>query len=71
MRKESDIKYQNGPFFVLAVGRKGFEVYREGPTTAVRVACIGDGPPPFLGLTRAIAVCDDRAELWGWDREQA
>lgn len=57
---ECDIKYENGEFWVLDVGDRGFEVYRSGITHSTRVASIGRGQSPQLGLTRAIAEADRR-----------
>jgi hypothetical protein len=60
---ESDILYENPTHWVLAVGSKGFEVYRKTITHSVRCASIGHGPAPQLGLTRALAEADRRHAL--------
>jgi hypothetical protein len=57
---ESDIKYETRGFFVLDVGAKGFEVLENRGTHSVRVASIGAGPGPALGVERAIAEADRR-----------
>jgi len=42
---------------------KGFyEVYKNGPTVATRVASIGEGPGPNLGLSRAISEANKRSK---------
>lgn len=56
-----DIKYETPNFWVLDVGRKGYEVYRNGATCSVRVASIGHGTS--LGLPRAIAEADKREAI--------
>lgn len=56
---ESDILYQNNDCWVKSAGAKGYEVYRAGATHATRIASIGHGAAH--GLTRAIAICDERA----------
>jgi hypothetical protein len=58
----SDIKHETRSFFVLAVS-KGFEVMEKRGTHSARVASIGNGPAPSLGITRAIAECDRRQAL--------
>lgn len=58
MYKESDIAYEKGQFWVLNLGSKGFEVYKNGITHSTRCAVIG-----FLGqngLDRAILEIDRR-----------
>lgn len=66
--KESEILYENGPFWVKAAefgtGRlrpksKGYEVYKNGVTHAKRVAIIGFAGEK--GLARAKAEADKRA----------
>lgn len=60
----SDVKHETHDFWVLDVGKRGFEVYRKGGTASTRVACIGRGEAPNLGLGRAISECARRqAEL--------
>lgn len=54
------IVYETANHYVLAVGPRGFEVYRNGTTAAVKVASVGHGDGPRLGLTRAIAECERR-----------
>jgi hypothetical protein len=56
----ADILHETRDFWVSDAGKRGFEVYRNGATASVRVACIGHGPAPNLGLQRAIAECDKR-----------
>lgn len=58
--REQDIKHETADFWVLAVGPKGFEVYQTGITHSTRVASIGHGEAPALGLARAIAEADKR-----------
>jgi hypothetical protein len=59
-----DIKHETHDFWVLDVRARGFEVYRKGCTHSTRVASIGPGPAPRLGIERAIAECERRqAEL--------
>lgn len=55
-----NILHQNGSFSVRKAA-KGYEVYRDEGVASTRVASIGDGPAPRLGITRAIAECDRRA----------
>ena len=58
MYKESDIAYEKGQFWVLNLGSKGFEVYKNGITHSTRCAIIG-----FTGkngLDRAILEIDRR-----------
>lgn len=57
---EKVIRYETPNFWVKDVGVRGFEVYKTGLVVSTRVACIGHGPAPRLGLTRAIAECDRR-----------
>ncbi|MBK6616237.1 hypothetical protein [Ottowia sp.] len=57
---ENDIKHETDNFWVLAVGRRGFEVYVSGCTHSTRVASIGNGDRPGLGLKGAIAEADRR-----------
>lgn len=57
---EDDIKHETAHFWVLDVGRRGYEVYRSGATHSTRVACVGRGPGPRLGLERAIAEAERR-----------
>lgn len=63
MYAERDIKHETARFFVLAVGEKGFQVLRKGPTCSTVVARIGNGAAPNLGLTRAIAECERRESI--------
>ena len=63
--REEDIKHETENFFVLEEGAKGYEVYRKGITHATRVASIGHGPAPQLGLTRAREECARREGLLG------
>jgi hypothetical protein len=58
MYKESDIAYEKGPFWVLNLKVKGFEVYRTGITHSTRCAQIGFTGDE--GLKRAIAEIDRR-----------
>jgi hypothetical protein len=58
MYKESDIAYEKGPFWVLNLKAKGFEVYRTGITHSTRCARIGFTGAE--GLKRAIAEIDRR-----------
>lgn len=60
---EDDIKYETEHFWVLDVGPRGYEVYRSGLTHSTRVASIGPGRGPRLGLERAIAEADRRERL--------
>ena len=46
--------------YVRSVGKRGFEVYRNGAVCAERVACIGNGPAPRLGIERAKLEADRR-----------
>lgn len=39
--KESDIAFELGDFWVLNLGSKGFEVYKNGITHSTRCAIIG------------------------------
>lgn len=57
----SDIKYETRSFFVLSVGDRGFEIYKTGPTAAVRVGRVGNGE--LLGLKRAIQETNRRQAL--------
>lgn len=64
MYREQDIEHETENFWVLNVGKRGFEVYRKGTTHSTRCAQIGNGPGPNLGIERAIAECNRReAEL--------
>lgn len=56
--KLSDVRHETKDFYVIDVGRKGYEVYRTGITHSTRVASIGLGAT--LGLPRAIAECERR-----------
>lgn len=51
-----NILYDVGTHFVIDAGKKGFEVYRNGPTAATRCASIGRS----LGLQRAKLEADKR-----------
>jgi hypothetical protein len=64
MYKLSDIVYetQSKRFWVLSVGEKGYEVYRVDGTHSVKVASIGRGKGPQLGLERAKAEADKRED---------
>ena len=53
--------YQNGRCWVTDTG-KWFEVWEDGVTASKRVASIGYGPAPRLGLCRAKFECDRRAD---------
>ena len=53
MIKESDIVYETARHWVLNLGAKGFEVYRNGLTHSTRCAVIGFTGPK--GLERAKA----------------
>lgn len=57
-----DVVYETRSFWVLAVGDRGFEVYKSGATHSTKVAAIGhirvEGQD--LGLPRAIAECERR-----------
>ena len=46
MYKESQIAYEKGPYWVLNLGLKGFEVYKTGITHSTRCAVIG-----YQGIT--------------------
>jgi hypothetical protein len=58
--KEEDIKAETANFWVLSVGDRGFEVYQTGVTASTRVACIGRGEGPRLGLDGAVAEMNRR-----------
>jgi hypothetical protein len=58
----SDIRYETRSFFVLAVP-KGFEVLEKRGTHSVRVASVGNGPAPSLGIVRARAEANRRQAL--------
>jgi len=58
MYKESDIAYEKGQFWVLNLGSKGFEVYKNGLTHSTRCAVIGFQGQN--GLDRAIVEIDRR-----------
>lgn len=60
MYKLSDIAYETHDFWVLSVGARGYEVMRKGATGSYRVASIGNGPAPRLGIERAKAEADRR-----------
>lgn len=55
--------YETAHFWVRDAGSKGFEVYRNGATASTKVASIGHGPAPNLGLARAIAEANRREEI--------
>ena len=61
MYKESDIAYEKGCFWVLNLGSKGFEVYKNGLTHSTRCAVIGFSGQN--GLDRAILEIDRRLSL--------
>jgi hypothetical protein len=50
------------PNFYVAEAKKGFEVYRNGPTAATRVAFVGTAGTYFSALYRAMAECDRREQ---------
>lgn len=51
MTREEDIAYEEGPYWVLDLGKKGYEVYKNDVTHSKRVARIGfDGS---VGLIKA------------------
>ena len=58
MYKESDIAYEKGQFWVLNLGSKGFEVYKNGITHSTRCAVIGFSGQN--GLDRAIVEINRR-----------
>ena len=58
MYKESDIAYEKGPFWVLNLKSKGFEVYKTGISYSTRCAIIGYTGDK--GLARAIAEIERR-----------
>ncbi|PNG50260.1 MULTISPECIES: hypothetical protein [unclassified Variovorax] len=62
MYQLNQIKHETANFWVLDVGRKGFEVYQTGLTHSTRVASIGRATEqcPNLGLPRAIRECERR-----------
>lgn len=55
---EAQIAYEKGEYWVLNLGKKGFEVYRNGITHSTRCAVIGF--QGGTGLSRAIAEIDRR-----------
>ncbi len=57
---EADIKHETANFWVLGVGKRGFEVYVSGCTHSTLVASVGLGDRPGLGLSGAIAEADRR-----------
>lgn len=69
MVRPEDILHETAHFWVLAVGKKGFEVYRTGLTHSTRVARIGHATEqsPHLGLPRAIQECERRERLLAKD----
>lgn len=56
----SKILYQNSNHYVIKTERGNFEVYRNEGCAAVRVAIVGKGDAPNLGIARAIRECDRR-----------
>ena len=58
MYKESDIAYEKGQFWVLNLGSKGFEIYKNGLTHSTRCAVIGFSGQN--GLDRAIVEINRR-----------
>ena len=56
--KETQIAYEKADFWVLNLGLKGFEVYRDGITHSTRCAIIGYQGEN--GLSRAIAEIERR-----------
>lgn len=66
MMSESDILYENGKYWVCRVRHPKsknyyYEVIRNMTTHGEVCATIGDGAGPQLGIERAIAECDKRA----------
>lgn len=61
MYKESDIAYEKGPFWVLNIKAKGFEVYKTGISYSTRCAIIGYTGDK--GLARAIAEIERRLAI--------
>ena len=61
MYKESDIAYEKGCYWVLKLGSKGFEVYKNGLTHSTRCAVIGFSGQN--GLDRAILEIDRRLSI--------
>lgn len=59
--KLSDIVHETDGYFVLAVGARGFEVYRKTSTHSERCAQIGFKGQ--RGLDRAIEECNRREEM--------
>ena len=57
---EKQIAFENGPYWVLDLGPKGFEVYRIGITHSIRCAIIGY--PGSKGLERAKVEINRRIE---------
>ena len=57
---EDQIKYETTDYWVLEVGPRGYEVYESGLTHSTKVASIGLGDGPTLGLERAIKEADRR-----------
>ena len=55
---EAQIAYEKADFWVLNLGKKGFEVYKNGITHSTRCAIIGYQGEN--GLNRAIAEIDRR-----------
>lgn len=67
----TDIRHETRDFFVLSVGDKGFEVYKTGCGAAVKVASIGNGPAPDLGIERAIRECKRRQAIADFQHDKA
>lgn len=61
MYKELDIAYEKGPYWVLNMGLKGFEIYKTGITHSTRCAVIGYQNQK--GLDRSIAEIDRRLRM--------
>lgn len=59
MKKESDILYERGDFWVCKNTRGDFEVYQHGATHSTRVAVVGHSFPN--AFERAKSEADKRA----------
>lgn len=55
------IRHETRNFWVLDVGRRGYEVHQKGITHSTRVASIGLGET--LGLPKAIDECERRQAI--------
>ena len=58
-----NIVYETPDFNVRYVGKKGYEVYETGAAASTKVAAVGNGEGPNLGLERAKAEADRRQAL--------